>query len=344
MRRLPFPRARILGSCTIVLAGVLSLWGVPVTSAQGQTLTATRVDGPLPVNAPFDPAWAKARGVEVAMTGQSVVQPMRMTASVPSIRVRALVNDDRVAVLLEWEDATVDESVAAPTLFSDAAAMQFALGSSSSICMGQLGGSLNIWHWKADWAAALDGRGTFDLAHPNMPRDVTFPVDAVDGMGAQGFLTGQAAHNPRSAARFPSSVEDLNAIGFGSLTSQLVDGQNVHGASEHRGRTWRVVMSRDVMDDDVNDARFQPYGAATAVAFAVWDGARGDRNGQKSVSSWIALAMPASDTGTRGLIFLPIAVLLLAIASFLAWQGAMSTPTGRGGDRPTGSGSGSRAG
>src|SRR3970282_1151339 len=102
-----------------------------------------------------------------------------------------------------------------------------------------------------------------------------------------GFLAGQAAGNPRANATLVSSVEDLNAVGFGTLTTQAPKGQNVHGASEYRDGVGRGVMARARADGAPTDAVLRPGTAAATVAFAVWDGSRGDRDGLKSVSTWL---------------------------------------------------------
>jgi hypothetical protein len=289
-------RFRLLGLAAVALAVGVSIAGVPVTSAQGTTLFAARADGPLPVDHPWDPAWDGVAPVSVAMTGQLVTPPMLETPAFPAVRVRSLVDGSRLAVLVEWDDPTLDDSVLAVDRFADAAAMQIALGSGTSICMGQLAGGLNIWHWKADWAADLAGRRDVDQAHPNMPDDVHFPTSESDpSLTDAGFLSGQAAGNPRSGAALTSSVEDLSAIGFGTLTTQPPEAQNVHGASEYRDGVWRVVMSRALSDGDPNDAALRPGGPSAVVAFAVWDGSRGDRDGQKSVSTWLSLALPTPE-------------------------------------------------
>lgn len=329
----PRPSLRLVGVASIALAVLLSLAGVPITSAQGQTLFAERVDGPLPVDAPFDPAWDAVAPAVVLMSGQPVTPPMRMLPAFASIRVRALANDDRFAALLEWDDPTRDESVLAVDAFADAAAMQFAQGVGTSICMGQLAGGLNIWHWKADWAADLVAHRDLADVHPNMPQDASLPQAELPGasMSPDGFLAGQMAGNPRSAATRPSSVEDLNAIGFGTLTPQTPAGQNVHGASEYRNGVWRVVMSRALSDGDPNDAVLHPGNAAAVVAFAVWDGSSGDRDGQKSVSAWLALGLPEPPMGFLDIgPFLVLLFLALAISALVLWYGSRQPAVGLG--------------
>jgi hypothetical protein len=342
--RSTFRSVRILGFAAFGLAVLLSIAGVPVTSAQGTTVFAVRTDGSLPVDTPFDAAWDAVPPTEVILSGQALVPPKLMLPTVPSVRIRSLVNDDRIAILLEWDDATRDESVLAVDSFSDSAAIQFALGNGTSICMGQQAGGLNIWHWKADWAADLPERQDLEDVHPAMPDDPAFP--AAEGStppGTDGFLTGQMVGNPRSAAVRTSSVEDLNAIGFGTLTSQTPDGQNVHGASEFRDGAWRVVMSRPLSDGDPNDSVLRPGDAATVIAVAAWDGSRGDRNGQKSVSTWLALSLPQKPMGLLDmwpLLFL--LVMALGLSGVVMWYGSRQPAVGLGwpNGRPDGGGDG----
>lgn len=326
------PGFRALGAGAVGLAIFLSLSGVPITSAQGVTLFPAHVEGSLPVDVPFDPAWDTVRPLEVALSGQVVVPPMRTDPAFPAVRVRSLVNGDRIAVLVEWTDPTRDDSVLRVDSFADAAAIQFALGTGTSICMGQQAGGLNIWHWKADWAADLAGRRDIEDVHPEMPQDVHFPTDrGIEGLGPDGFLAGRAAGNLRSAASLVSSVEDLNAVGFGSLTAQTIEGQNVRGASEYRDGVWRVVMSRPLDDGDRNDAVLLPGSSTTAIAFAIWDGSRGDRNGQKSVSTWLALALPQAPVGLLDIWpFLLLLLLALFLSGLVMYYGSRQPDIGLG--------------
>lgn len=292
MKRRFSPGIRTLGAGAVGLAIALVVAGMPVTSAQGPTLFVQRVDGMLPVDAPWSPIWDQAIPVDVPMSGQAAALPRMLQPHVLAVRARALQDDVSIALLLEWSDPTVDASVLGVDRFADAAAIQFAIGSGSSVCMGQQAGALNIWHWKADWAADLEGRMDLEDVHPGMPLDPAIPADhVVDGLGPDGFITARMAGNLRSAEYLTSSVEDLNAAGFGSLTAQSLEGQNVVGASEHRDWIWRVVMSRPLTDVDPEDVDLGFTGGVAVIAFAVWDGSLGDRNGQKSVSNWLALSL-----------------------------------------------------
>lgn len=330
--RIGMSPTRTLALGTVALAALLSLAGIPVTSAQGQTLFPGRVDGPLPVDAPFDPAWDSVTALDVALSGQQVALPRRIAPAFPSVRVRTLMDSERIAFLVEWDDPTLDDDALGVDRFADSAAIQFAMGSGTSVCMGQQGGALNMWHWKADWAAGLTERQDLEDIHPGMPTDVNFPSDrGIEGLGPEGFLTGRMVGNPLSSATLVSSVEDLNAAGFGTLTSQPPEAQNVHGASEHREGIWRVVMSRALDDGDPNDLALRTGDAAAVVAFAVWDGSSGDRNGQKSVSTWLALSIPEEPIGLLAAWpYFLMMILALGMAGAVLWLGARQPAVGLG--------------
>jgi len=81
------------------------------------------------------------------------------------------------------------------------------------------------------------------------------------------------------------SVENLAAAGFGTLTSQL--SQDVKGKGIWSKGKWRVVFSR-VMTGGGEVVGLAP-GKVMPVAFAVWNGAINQRDGEKSVSTWAFL-------------------------------------------------------
>jgi DMSO reductase family type II enzyme heme b subunit len=87
-----------------------------------------------------------------------------------------------------------------------------------------------------------------------------------------------------------SPVESLNATGVGTITSQPPEAQVVKGEGRWTGGKWRVVMVRSLKTGSPRDAQLEP-GQTTAVAFAVWDGAQRDRDGQKAVSVWQKLSI-----------------------------------------------------
>lgn len=83
---------------------------------------------------------------------------------------------------------------------------------------------------------------------------------------------------------------DMNAKGFGTLKAQAH--QDVTAKAAYANGTWKVVFSRGLSNEHVDeDVQVKP-GEFISIAFAVWDGrkdAAGDlveKGSQKAVSSW----------------------------------------------------------
>ena len=82
-----------------------------------------------------------------------------------------------------------------------------------------------------------------------------------------------------------NAVEELNAEGFGTVTPQPADNQNVEGYGEWKDGIWTVVFLRDMPQTGKWDIDLNITDSAL-VAFAVWDGVKEDRNGRKVISVW----------------------------------------------------------
>lgn len=311
---------RRLGVALLTLAACLTVLGIPMASAQGTTLFIPNAKTTVPVDDPWSAEWDRIAPLTVALSGQAGVVPTLTTPTITDLRVRAVRDDERLSIMVEWADPTRDESTLGSNTFADQVALQFAQGDGISICMGQQSGAINVWLWKADWAADLDGVRRVSDVNPNMPTDETPPLGGSDG-GPVGFATARDAGNIRSQATRQSSVEDLNAAGFGSLTAQPADRQNVHGASSYRDGTWRVVFTRDLRTGDLSDAVLDPK-TTTVGALAVWDGANGDRDGRKAVSTWLALAFEPRTFGVLdGWPFLIVVLVAILASGGVLWLG-----------------------
>jgi hypothetical protein len=158
---------------------------------------------------------------------------------------------------------------------SDAAAIQLPIEPSHLPyqCMGQSTSRVNIWQWKA----ALER-------------------EALDNMGAL----------PREGA----GVRNLASNGI--CKAAETPGIEPQVYSYHDGHMWHVVFKRALSKGDEGSAPLAP-GTNTAVAFAVWNGARGETRGMKAVSTWNTLLHAAPETGgAGGLITLGIVIAVSA--------------------------------
>lgn len=309
------------------LAVMLTFLKVPLASSQGVTLIAYQVSEDLPVNDPDSPLWRRVSAIQSPLSAQAVARPMLLETTVKSITARALYNSEQIAILLEWADDTQDDSMLRVQDFRDAVAVQFPLAEGQPFfCMGQAGGNVNIWHWKADWQADLAARRDMETAYPNLYVDQYPFADPDAGLAAgpatytdPNYLPALASGNLFAGATHLSPVEDVIAGGFGSLTTQPAESQNVQGYGVWADGKWRVIFSRTLTSTEADDAQFAP-GKVYSVAFAAWDGANGERNGQKSTSQWLSLQLggpapelilepPAAPSANR-VEFAPITVIV----------------------------------
>ena len=304
-------RSQLLLITLLVAAGVLTFLKIPLASSQGVTIAAANVEGALPLDDVRSALWDEATAVSVPLSAQIVTKPMFPEANIKAVDVRALYNDEQIAFLVEWEDETEDDTAVRVQDFADAVAIQFPLVEGQPFfCMGQQGGNVNIWHWKADWQAGISARQDVDTAYPNMYVDGYTFADEEAGASAPvssyedvNYVPAMAAGNLFAGASYTSPVEDLIAGSFGSLTSQPAEGQNVYGYGEYVDGKWHVTFVRDRMAAEVDDAQFES-GQVYSLAFAAWDGANEERNGQKSTSQWVSLQLgevaggPSSRSGT----------------------------------------------
>lgn len=302
-------RSRLLLISLLALAALLTLLKIPVASSQGVTITAAQVDGALPMDDVGAAIWEEATAVSIPLSAQIVARPMFPDANVKAVGVRALYNNEQIAFLVEWEDETMDDTAVRVQDFADAVAIQFPLVEGQPFfCMGQQGGNVNIWHWKADWQAGLTARQDVDDVYPDMYVDGYTFADTEAGAAAPvssyediNYIPAMAADNLFASAAYASPVEDLIAGSFGSLTSQSAEMQNVLGHGEFADGKWRVIFARDLQSPAAEDAQFE-NNQVYQIAFAAWDGANEERNGQKSTSQWISLQLgePATTSSTIG--------------------------------------------
>jgi DMSO reductase family type II enzyme heme b subunit len=117
-----------------------------------------------------------------------------------------------------------------------------------------------------------------------------YPFARGEGTADQdpAYLTGHAAGNAFSKLARKSPVENLVAAGIGSLTPQPSSSQNVGGKGVWAANEWKVVFVRSLEPAGEGDARLSD---GVPIAFAVWNGSEGDRNGIKAFSTWYRLGL-----------------------------------------------------
>lgn len=289
-------RNQLMTLLGVVLALGAVFFKVPLTSSQGLTITVAAVNGPLPLTVLDAELWQQATAVEVPLSAQIIARPIQPQTNIHAVTVRGLHNGEELALLVEWADATRNESTLRPEDFRDGVAIQFPLAEGLPFfCMGQLGGDVNIWHWKADWQANIAARQELHDLFPNMYVDqYPFTDEDEDVLLAAytdvSFLPAVAAQNLMAAPVHDTPVENLIAGGFSALSSLPIDRQIVQGHGEWHDGVWRVIFSRQLTVAELEDVTLATD-QVHSVAFAAWDGENDERNGSKSTSQWVSLQL-----------------------------------------------------
>jgi mono/diheme cytochrome c family protein len=218
------------------------------------------------------------------------------------VTVRAVHDGEELALLLVWPDPTYDHTVIRPQDFRDGAAVQFALQRDPPLfAMGQSGGKVNIWMWKSEREADLQpAYQDLDKVYPYMgidsyPNFLRSPVEqptreALTLESDPTYVTAWGAGNVVADPTSRSSVEDLTAAGFGTLRAlPAVDG-SIDTTGVYSIGSYRVLFKRPLRSEATDKRSFR-VGKSIPIAFAVWDGRAGDRDGKKSVTIWQELVL-----------------------------------------------------
>lgn len=268
--------------CALMAFGLLlSLLNAPLASSAANSVEIIHIAEAVPTD-PQSEAWERAVESEIPLSAQQIYQPGG--GSTRAVRVRALDDGQTVAIRVSWDDDTRNDSLG--TTPSDSAAIQLPLDPTHLPyqCMGQSTSRVNIWQWKA--ALEQTDNETF---------------------GAMG-------------------TTDMQGAGIRNLTSngicKAVDTPGVEpkASSFHDGKAWHVVFYRSLAGAEAGTAPIV-RGGSTSIAFAVWNGARGEARGMKAVSTWNALqSAPLETSATSGLLTLGAVVALSAGAVAIAMR------------------------
>lgn len=258
-------------------------------AVEGAPIVAPYVDGELPTTDPGADAWKSAERTLVALAPQQIAQPFLDKAGVTALDARALHNGTEVALLLEWDDDSVDD-LDGIRRYHDGVAVQLPTktGAPPALTMGSPGSAVHILQWRATWQRDIDSGGNtgVDQIYPAVVHDV-MPDDVLPPKTAQLYWVGREAGNPLSQNVRSSPVEEVVAEGFGSVTHLSKQTATGHGNNE--GGRWRVVIAVPSARKGVGEP-LAP-GTTWPIAFAVWLGSEENRGGRKHIANWQTLVL-----------------------------------------------------
>lgn len=249
------------------------------------------------------PADSDARAWRAAPTTQVRLMPLWWRDdAVPNVQVQALHNGQTIAFRLEWEDAAANTHAGKVEAFKDAIALELVRGPVEPFFgMGSTATPIDLWMWDAD-----RGQPGGDLEEVN-PRVVVdlYPFSEKVAETAEFARPGtkstqqpsvslpaQAVGNQTvRSAPHPTGGSSLSAAGPGSTTFRIAKSQLVTATGRWSQGRWTVLLRRSLSVPKADDGVNLAAGQTASVAFAVWEGAHRDRNGQKQVSIWQDLVL-----------------------------------------------------
>jgi mono/diheme cytochrome c family protein len=218
------------------------------------------------------------------------------------LAVKAVHDGQEVALLLVWSDPTYDHAIIRPQDFRDAAAVQFSTDPDPPFfAMGERGGRVNIWMWKSERQADLEPvYQDLDKVYPyigidSYPNFLRSPLEqptrqALTLESDPTYVTAWGVGNVVSDPTRQSAVEDLTSEGFGTLRARNGGSPAVRSTGIYSTGSYRVLFSRRLRGSDRHAVSLR-VGDRASLAFAVWDGSAGDRDGKKSVTIWQELVI-----------------------------------------------------
>jgi len=200
----------------------------------------------------------------------------------PEFRIRAIHDGKTIAFQLTWLDETRDDTIAKVEQFEDMAAVQLFRGQPEPFLgMGAQGAAIDLWLWRASWNRLKEETVALD----DYPFDTPFYRDRFAGKTMPDFATARVAGNPHAHADSNQSASNIAASGVGSVTFRPKTSQFVSAKSNWDKGRWVVEFRRPLVVPAEGGVSLKS-GEKVSIAFAVWDGAVRDRNGQKQISIW----------------------------------------------------------
>ena len=215
-------------------------------------IRAARVEGELP-ESPSDPLWDSAPAITFRMAPNIIKDPRLFTSLNDMVTVRALYNNDDIALRVDVDDRTY-------SVPGDELELRYAIE---------------------------DVEATRDAIAVQLPRDLTGTSEK------PMFRLGDAKHPvnlwywaaPSVVDDSPEIVEIMDATGSGKLPVARDDSSDLSANGEWKDGRWQVVFKRALETDSVADFQFTE-GAYIPVAFANWDGVEGQIDSKRSFTSW----------------------------------------------------------
>ena len=256
-----------------------------------EVIAAGRMEGELP-SSPDDSLWNAVQSFYIPMVGQIIQEPRWFAPSVDGLWVKAVHNDERVALLVSWNDPSRSPDPEWIEWQQRVALSMFPLQDSVGVVQG-----------------------------PDM-LTVQFPTSVPSGRERPYFLMGDS-RRPVYLWQWSSEsdrVVEATATGFGSAQPLDPASQTVDGVASWDHGVWRVQLERSLATaDSTRQLQFRA-GEAIPIAFFAWDGSNGEEGKQGAISSWYAIYLEQPTPSTVYLSPVIAMMLTVAVGFLVIWR------------------------
>lgn len=272
---------------------LLAAGAIATAVSASSAITAVKVNGNIDKVSYDSAVWKQAKMTKVTLYPQTTIEfndkkanELNADAKAMTAQIGAIYNGKQIAFIMKWADGTKNVTYANTTdTYADGFAIQFASDAKNPkelpyIGMGSDGRPVVI-HLQKEVYGSYEPNGNGDVAHQVNPN--------------QTHLFGKdlEAYNKHVRSLGSNDYEKtFVAEGFRS-TTEIKDGSSKgYLRFGYANKGWSGTLSRPLQDAYVNlDA------AAIPVAFAIWDGAKMNRNGLKYLTGWTAVKLEGKKGG-----------------------------------------------
>ncbi len=243
---------------------------------------------------PDSKAWGYVKGTTIHLYPQTALSMNDKRANAlneglkaKEARVKAIYNSKNIAFLLEWPDGTRNiQRGYKSDVYADGFAVQFPVNYSNPQKLPYIG-------------MGSDGRPV--VIHLQKAVEKVYEPNGNGDVGMQQNILSKNIFG-KATKEFARKVEKLAvkdyqrsfiSEGFRSMT-EIKDGSEKFDADMKYGdKEWKGTLVRPLKDSYLN------LKGAFPVAFAAWDGARLNRDGQKMLSGWIPVKLVSQNGGEK---------------------------------------------
>jgi DMSO reductase family type II enzyme heme b subunit len=186
---------------------------------------------------PTAEGWSSVPASDVPLSSAPSGVPNADDTSVERVHVQAVRSDGRFHVRLQWDDPTHNVSAGTPRQFTDAAAVQFPVNTSSRppIAMGGRDNPVNVWYWTGNG-------GTQELLAGGAGSTTPFPSPTVGANATYENGTWTVVYT-RSVSAEGANRTDLGSTDTLDVAFAVWNGGNDERAGRKAVSEWHYFLA-----------------------------------------------------------------------------------------------------